>query len=116
MSKVIKSTKLKIILVLILNLLISILINQGLIEAILEIASFSDMTILLIPVILVLLGDFCIFLQIKSLLDLKDETKLTKIKDRYKFMKIFYIFYPFAGFIISIFLFGISKLIESDCE
>ena len=107
-----KSIKLRMQIAMILTLLMCIPTNYGMIKALLNVSDPQYVGNLIIPMPIVLLGDFCVFLQIKSLFDLKEETNLVKIRKRYKFLRIFYIFYFFIGLLPMILIFSVPSLID----
>ena len=107
-----KSIKSRMKIAMILTLLMCIPTNYGMVKALLNVSEPHYIENLLIPMPIVLLGDFCVFLQIKSLFDLKKESNLLKIKKRYKFLRIFYIFYFFIGLLPMVLIFSVPSLID----
>ena len=107
-----KSIKSRMKISMILTLLMCIPTNYGMVKALLNFSEPHYIENLIISMPIVLLGDFCVFLQIKSLFDLKKESNLLKIKKRYKFLRIFYIFYFFIGLLPTVLMFSIPSLID----
>ena len=107
-----KSIKLRMQIAMILTLLMCIPTNYGMIKALLNVSDPQYVGNLIISMPIVLLGDFCVLLQIKSLFDLKEEINLVKIQRRYKFIRIFYIFYFFIGLLPMILIFSVPSLID----
>ena len=107
-----KSIKSRMKISMILTLLMCIPTNYGMVKALLNVSEPHYIENLIISMPIVLLGDFCVFLQIKSLFDLKKESNLLKIKKRYKFLRIFYIFYFFIGLLPTVLMFSIPSLID----
>ena len=107
-----KSIKSRMKISMILTLLMCIPTNYGMVKALLNVSEPHYIENLIISMPIVLLGDFCVFLQIKSLFDLKKESNLLKIKKRYKFLRIFYIFYFFIGLLPTVLMFSIPSFID----
>ena len=107
-----KSIKSRMKISMILTLLMCIPTNYGMVKALLNVSEPHYIENLIISMPIVLVGDFCVFLQIKSLFDLKKESNLLKIKKRYKFLRIFYIFYFFIGLLPTVLMFSIPSLID----
>lgn len=107
-----KSVKFRMKIAMILALLMCIPTNYGMVKALLNVSDLYYIENLMISMPIVLLGDFCVFLQIKSLFDIRKGLNLIKIKKRYKFLRIFYIFYFFIGILPMIFIFSVPDLID----
>ena len=65
------------------------------------------------PMILVILAaDICLFFQIKSWIDFKNNRNLLKIKSYYEYFRGFYLFYFGVGLIPMFYMFSIPKEVD----